>query len=78
MIKETKPILIVKIPSKIALKDSEVSKSIGSAFMSIKEDYHVLIVNSDVNEWDFKGVWPKDFEPIDLESLKEELKAILI
>jgi len=69
-----KPILIVKI-SPNDFKDKDVVDSLIEAIKTLDDYYSFLISDASVGDgsMQFEGVYPQDFNPIEVEELKKKI-----
>ena len=66
-----KPIFLVKVPSEItSVCDAEYVDNIQKVLEKKFTDYHVLVVGANVEEFEFKCFFEKDFGEIEFEELK--------
>ncbi|WP_283640101.1 hypothetical protein [Mesonia mobilis] len=69
-----KPIFIVESPM---MQTEEEFVNTQKVLENKLNDYHVLIVQTNVDDFNFKVFYDKDFTEIDLDDLKEYIKEKL-
>lgn len=71
MYKMRKPIFIVKAPNGMDNIDSQ--NYYNALNIQLKEDYHLILVKSEKDVFEFEMYSSEKIEPIEIETLKEKL-----
>jgi len=67
-----KPIIVIKAPNIDIEQLENVDKSIGD---DVRKDYHVFVINSNSNDWQFECFYEDDFNGAKYEELKKQILA---
>jgi len=67
-----KPIILIKAPNIDIEQLKNVDKSIGD---DVKKDYHIFVINSNSNDWQFECFYEDDFNGAKYEELKKQILA---
>lgn len=73
-----KPIFIIKMPSSVHGTEFGHIRDAIKSVKELKENYIVMIVVSDSNEFQFEAFYPKDFDVKSLDEIKSMVNEKLI
>jgi hypothetical protein len=65
-----KPIFIVKVPEYLKENFEDISESLSNKI----NDYHCITILSDVEDFEFRGLYEKYFDEVKYEELKQIVK----
>lgn len=68
-----KPIFIVKVPNMHTMKQmSDIRKALDN--MPLTKEYFVLVINTELEKWEFECFYEKDFNEVKYNELKQIIK----